>query len=285
MLEARNLCFSYKSKQVLQDVSVRMGPSLTAVIGPNAAGKTTFIKCLAGMLKPQGAILIDGRPLREWKKRDVADILSYLPQHSDDKAMLTVFEAVLLGRLANLSWRVKDEDLEVALSVLQELGLDHLASKPLNELSGGQQQLTSIAQALAKEPRILLMDEPTNNLDLHRQLELFEFIVELTQKRKLATFMALHDLNFAARFADQLVVLHDGKVETVGPPRDVLTEELLLTVYGVEARVVYDDLGAPQIIPIRAAGTTRSKRRSAAARPSRLAVKSSPLPLAAQGGK
>ena len=253
MFEVQDICFRYKSRQVLRDVSIRIGASLTAVIGPNAAGKTTFIKCLAGLLLPRGAILVEGQPMEKWKKTILKEMLSYLPQQSDDKALLTVFEAVLLGRLSKLSWRVKDEDLDITLSVLQELGIEHLAPRFLNELSGGQQQMVSIAQALAKQPRILLMDEPTNNLDLHRQLEVFEFIASLTRKRGLTSIVALHDLNFAARFAEQLIVLHEGEVYASGTPDEVLTESLLLTVYGVEAKVMYDDMGVPQIIPIRAA--------------------------------
>lgn len=257
ILETANLCFCYKTKQVLQGVSFRAAPGLIAVIGPNAAGKTTFIKCLAGLLRPEGAVLIEGLPLKNWKKADLSDALSYLPQQSDGKALLTVFEAVLLGRLSRLSWRVADEDLNATLNVLRELGLDHLAASPLNELSGGQQQMVSIAQALAKQPRILLMDEPTNNLDLHRQLEVFELLADLTEQRKLTSVLALHDLNFAARFADQLIVLNKGEVHAVGTPEDVLTESMLLEVYGVEAKIVHDDEGVPQIIPIRAARARR----------------------------
>ena len=253
MLEVKKLCFHYKSRLALQDVSANIGSELTAVIGPNAAGKTTFIKCLAGILHPHGAILIEGLLMGKWKKVELTEMLAYLPQQSDDKALLTVFEAVLLGRLSRLTWRVKDEDLDIVMKVLKELSLDHLALRPLNELSGGQQQMVSIAQALAKQPRILLMDEPTNNLDLRRQLEVFEIISDLTRKKDLTTFMAIHDLNFAARFADQLIVLHEGKVHATGSPDHVLTESLLLEVYGVEAKIVYDDTGVPQIIPIRAA--------------------------------
>ena len=255
--EIQNLSFGYKSRQVLRNISIRTGPRLTAVIGPNAAGKTTFIKCLAGLLRPSGAILVEDRPMTKWKKSQLTRVLSYLPQYSDGRTLLTVFEAVLLGRLSTLAWRVSDEDLGVSLRVLEELSLDHLAARPLNELSGGQQQMVSIAQALAKEPKILLMDEPTNSLDLHHQLEVFEIITRLTEARSLTTVMALHDLNFAARFADQLIVLHDGQIHAAGSPGEVLTESLLLTVYGVEGRIIQDDSGIPQIIPIRAAPLRR----------------------------
>ncbi len=253
MLETQKVCFNYKTNQVLRDVSLCCAPDQTAVIGPNAAGKTTFLKCLAGLLRPKGAVLIEGRPREKWEKSALGEILSYLPQQSDGRALLTVLEAVLLGRLSRLSWRVADRDLELVLSVLTELGLEKLATKPLSELSGGQQQMVSIAQALVKQPKILLMDEPTNNLDLHHQLEVFEHLARITRQRGLTSIVALHDLNFAARFANQIMVLHQGEVFAVGTPEEVLTESMLLQVYGVEAKVLRDDEGVPQIIPIRAA--------------------------------
>jgi iron complex transport system ATP-binding protein len=251
MLETQALSFSYRTQQVLREVTLHAGPSLTTVIGPNAAGKSTLINCLAGMLRTNGAVLVEERPLRQWKKRDLSRILGYMPQHSDGKALLTVMETVLLGRLGTLSLRVGDEDLEMALGVLRELGIEHLCTRPLDELSGGQQQLVSIAQVLVKQPRILLMDEPTNNLDLFRQMELFECIRRLTAGRDLTTVMALHDLNFACRFSDRIIVLHEGEVFAAGTPREILTESMLLHVYCIEAKVVHDDSGIPQIIPIR----------------------------------
>jgi iron complex transport system ATP-binding protein len=258
MLEAKNLSYQYKSVPVLRQVSLKAAPSMLAVIGPNAAGKSTFIKCLAGLLRPSGGVLIEGLPIDQWEKDRLADILGYLPQESNGKAVLTVFEAVLLGRLAKLSWRVNDADLAAVLEILRELGLEHLSTTALNELSGGQQQMVSIAQALVKHPRILLMDEPTNSLDLNRQLEVFELLTRLTEQRKLTSIIALHDLNLAARFADQLIVLHKGEVYASGKPHRVLTEALLRRVYGVEAVIVKDCTGVPQIIPIRAARPRKS---------------------------
>lgn len=250
MLETSHLFFSYSSKQILRDISLRAGPGLIALIGPNAAGKTTMIRCLAGALRPDGAVLVQGRLTEKWDKKELTDIISHLPQKSNGKALLSVFESVLLGRISSLSWRVSDHDLDSTWKVLQELKLSHLASTPLNELSGGLQQMVSIAQVLVKKPKILLMDEPTNNLDLCRQLEVFELITSLTRKRELTTIMALHDLNFAARFADMLIVLHKGKIHSSGSPSEVLSEFLLSEVYGVEAKIIRDDQGTPQVLPI-----------------------------------
>lgn len=257
MLEANHLFFNYSSKEILKDISLQAGPGLIALIGPNAAGKTTMIRCLAGALRPDGAILVQGRLTEKWNKKELTEIISHLPQKSNGKALLSVFESVLLGRISRLSWRVSDHDLNSVWKVLQELNLSHLASTPLNELSGGLQQMVSIAQALVKQPKILLMDEPTNNLDLCRQLEVFELITGLTRKRELTTIMALHDLNFAARFADMLIVLNKGKIHSSGSPSEVLSEFLLSEVYGVEAKIIRDNQGIPQVFPI---GSINSKK-------------------------
>lgn len=257
MLEASHLFFSYNSRKILRDISMQAGPGLVGLIGPNAAGKTTMIKCLAGLLRPDGAILVQGRLAEKWNKKELTGMISHLPQHSNGKALLTVFEYVLLGRLSGLKWRVSGHDLDSTWNILKELNLSHLASTPLNELSGGLQQMVSIAQAMVKEPRILLMDEPTNNLDLCRQLEVFELITTLTCTRKMTTIMALHDLNFAARFADILVVLHEGELHSSGSPLDVLSEAMLNEVYGIEAKIMEDDHGTPQIIPVRASKLKR----------------------------
>jgi len=256
-LETKNLKFGYKSRDVLTDLSFFAGPSLTAVLGPNGAGKTTFIKCLAGLLESEGAVFVDDRPLADWPKAGLHEVLGYLPQYSDCRSLLTVLEVVLLGRLASLSWRVKDEDLALALGTLDILGLGDLAARPLRELSGGQQQMVAIAQALVKNPKVLLFDEPSSSLDLRHQLEVFELIAGLTKEKDLVTVVAMHDLNLAARYADRLLFLHGGRFVAVGSPREVLTEELLLEVYGVEARVLLDDTGRPQIMPLRAVPSRR----------------------------
>lgn len=259
IIETKEMCFGYRTLQILKNITLRAEPHLTVIIGPNAAGKTTLINCLAGLFKPQGGIFIDGKSLQQWNRNVLAEAVSHLPQYTNGKTLLSVFEAVLLGRLSKLSLRVGDEDLEVVFSVLEDLQLEHLASRPLNELSGGQRQMVSIAQVLVRQPRILLMDEPTNNLDLSRQLEMFYLIKRLTAGRRLTTIMALHDLNFAARFADTLVVLKEGRVHAIGSPKKVLTEALLLEVYGIEVNIIHDTIGTPQIIPIRSA--IQSKRR------------------------
>lgn len=260
-LAVNNLTFGYHAQDVLHGITMQAGPMLTAVIGPNAAGKSTLIKCLAGILRPKGNVTLDGTPIQQLKREELVEMIGYLPQDSGSRAVLTVFEAVLLGRLSGLSWRVSEDDLARTLEALEELGIDDLASRPLNELSGGQQQMVSIAQVLVRNPKILLMDEPTNNLDLHHQLEMFDLIREISLEKQLTTIMALHDLNHAARYAEHIVVLNQGRIYAAGPPAAVLTAEMIRAVYGVNAKVTRDADGPPQITPINALNPGRTGRK------------------------
>ena len=255
-LEVKDLSFSYNSEQVLTDITMQVEPMLTAVIGPNAAGKSTLLKCFAGILKPEGSLRFDGRHLSHYSRGEIQDVISYLPQDNTNHAVLTVYETVLLGRLNSLSWRVSDEDLEISMGIMEDVGIASLARRPLNELSGGQQQMVHIAQALVRNPQIFLMDEPTSNLDLAHQFEIFSFIKSLTVKRGLTTLVALHDLNMAARFADRIVVLDRGKIVASGEPVEVLTADMIRRVYGVHARITTDADGLPLVTPIHAVKKT-----------------------------
>jgi iron complex transport system ATP-binding protein len=255
-LEIKDLCYSYNSEKALSNITMQVEPALTVVIGPNAAGKSTLLKCLAGILKPEGSLLCDGRRLSRYGREELQGLISYLPQDNANRAVLTVYETVLLGRLNSLSWRVSDEDLGIAMGIMENIGIASLARRPLNELSGGQQQMVYIAQALVRNPRIFLMDEPTSNLDLAHQFEIFSFIKTLTIKRGLTTIVALHDLNMAARFADRVVVMNRGTIVASGEPAEVLTAGMIRRVYGVHARITIDADGLPIVTPIHAVKKT-----------------------------
>jgi iron complex transport system ATP-binding protein len=249
-LRVEHLSFAYGSHSVFDGIDLTLAPMVTAVIGPNAVGKTTLLRCIAGMLKPRGNIAFDGRDIRTLGRKARAGIIGYLAQGSANSPALTVMEAVLLGRLQTLSWRVGDDDLAIALAVLCDLGLSDLAERQLGELSGGQQQMVSIAQVLVQRPKVLIMDEPTINLDLQHQLETLAMIRQMTVRQNLVTVLALHDLDLAARYADQIVVLFQGHVYATGRPASVLTEDMLRTVYGVEATIRLEH-GIPRITPLR----------------------------------
>ncbi len=249
-VEIRELRFSYGRLQVLKNICMAAGPMVTAVIGPNAAGKSTLLKCISGILRAEGEILLDDRDVKTFRMRDLVKLVSYLPQETNSKAVLTVFEAVLLGRMHLLSLAVGDDDLAIVFKALDDLKIGHLAKRVLGELSGGQKQMVSIAQSLVRDPRLLIMDEPTNALDLRNQMELFELVRRIAHDKQITAIVAMHDLNLAARYADRIVVLKEGEMYSAGDPVSVLTEEMLASVYGIKSKVIVDEHGIPQVIPL-----------------------------------
>ncbi len=250
ILESQRLSFAYRSDPVLRDVDVRFEPGVTAVIGPNAAGKSTLLRCLCGLLRPRGSVLLDGRDLRSIPAAQRSYLISYLPQDLSTQAVLSVVEAVLLGRLHGLGWRPSEEDLRVVAGLLEELDLADLAERSITELSGGQLQMVALAQALAREPEVLLLDEPTANLDLEHQFEICSLMRDLTASRRMTTVMALHDLNVAARFADTVYVLQQGAVHSRGSAAEVMTDAMISSVYRVNAQVTLCADGRPLVTPI-----------------------------------
>lgn len=260
-LHLEEVTFAYGSEPVLRRIDLQLDLAITALVGPNAVGKSTLLRCVAGVLRPQGRIVLDGQDLAALGKSERARLIGYLAQDGSESVELTVLEAVLLGRLHTLSWRVSDADLDMALAVLRDLGIADLALRPVRELSGGQQQMVSIAQVLVQRPQVLLMDEPTNNLDLQHQLEIMALVEAITSEGGLTTILALHDLNLAARMANRIVVLHKGQVYACGDPVSVLTPEMLRIVYGVRARVNVDEEGLPVITLLDSLRSDRSRAR------------------------
>lgn len=255
-LRVENLKFAYGSEPVLQDLEMTASRGkVTAVIGPNASGKSTLFKCIAGMLEPKGRVLFDDGKISDLEGK-TSKFIAYQTQEFSVSAALTVFETVLLGRLHSMSLRVREEDREIVSAVLVDLEIKDLALDYLDELSGGQKQMVSIAQSLVRKPEVLLLDEPTNNLDLQRQLEVLEKMRGITKKRGIVSLIAMHDVNLAARYADELHVLNGGKICESGPPASVLTPTLLRDVYGVNATVSTMEDGTPQATLI---GSARQK--------------------------
>jgi iron complex transport system ATP-binding protein len=239
-LTVEEISFCYGSHPVLHNASLTCAEpgKVTALIGPNAAGKSTLFKCMAGLLHPTGKLLLNDRPLTTYSREKLAQHICYLPQEVAVSAALTVFEAVLLARKQHASWRASDDDLMAVENALQKLNITHLSLRYLNELSGGQKQMVSLAQALVRKPDILLLDEPTSALDLHHQLSILELVQQITSERKIITVIALHDLNLAAQFADYFVVMKEGRVYGCGESDSVLTSAMIREVYRVEAQVM-----------------------------------------------
>ena len=263
-LSVDDVRFSYGTATALDGITIGEidAGRITVTIGPNAAGKTTLFKCIAGLLKPEGSIRLDGKDLRQHSREEITSKVSYLPQETPVNAVLTVFEAVLLARKHTLSWRVSDEDLQAVAEILENLDVADLSTRFLNELSGGQKQMVSIAQALVREPDVLLMDEPTSSLDLQRQLEVLELIRQITADRHIVTLISLHDLNLAARYASHFVVMDKGTVYGSGKGDQMLTPEMLRDVYGVKATVLTSPDGILQITPL---GSVRERGQPAKA--------------------
>jgi iron complex transport system ATP-binding protein len=216
---------------------------IVAVIGPNAAGKSTLFKRIAGLLRGAGTVEVKDA-------RNANRAISYMPQDTSANAVLTVYESILLARKqdSGAGWGVEDGDLAAIDTVVDALAIKPIAFRNLGELSGGQRQLVGIAQSLVREPEILLMDEPTSALDLHRQVEVLSFMQRTARARGMIVLIALHDLNQALRFADQTMVIVDGRLTAVGKSTDVITVDLLRDVYRVEARIEMCSRGLPHII-------------------------------------
>ena len=250
-IEVRGVRFSYSSVPVLKDVCLEVGEGeVVSLVGPNGSGKTTLLKCISRILKPKkGVILLNGDDLGKISSKELARLLGYVPQSSPSSFPLTVFETVLLGRRPHIRWKLGRRDKEVVLNTLRLLKLDNLALRMFGELSGGERQKVLIARALAQEPEVLLLDEPTSSLDLRHQLEVLQLITDIVREKGLAAIMAIHDLNLASMFSDKIIMLKEGKIYAAGKGEDVLNPENIWQVYGVKVMISYEP-GRPHIIPL-----------------------------------
>lgn len=244
--------FAYNGHPVLDGVGFELHRGQTlGLLGVNGAGKSTLLKCLNRILKPQrGTVKLDGRDLRGLTGDDIARRVAYVPQHHTPE-QLAVFDAVLLGRRPHIRWQAGERDLAVVEEVLISMRLEHLAGRPVGSLSGGEAQKVVIARALAQEPEVLLLDEPTSSLDLRSQLEVMELIASAVRERNIAAVISIHDVNLAFQHLDRVLMLKDGRVWATLSPAEI-TPEVIEEVYGVRAALgrVHD---RPVVIPLQAA--------------------------------
>lgn len=263
ILQATDLAFGFPGRpDFLRPISLAVEPGdCWGVIGPNGAGKSTLLRLLAGLLTPaSGEVHLDGRPLGELPARLRARRVAFLPQHAPGELAALAREVVLLGRYPHRRFGLFESaaDLAVAERAMAATGTAEFADRPLATLSGGEAQRVHLAAALAQQPAVLLLDEPTASLDLYHQLSIFTILQDLTARARLAVVVVTHDVNLAARYCSHVLLLDDGRPVASGPPAEVIHPGVLRAVYRVElASATTDDLARRWIVPLtphRAAG-------------------------------
>lgn len=243
-LQVKNLGFAYKKdRQVLQDISFSVGQGeILGILGTNGTGKTTLLKCVNSILRPQaGSICFGERDILQLQQTEIAKIIAYVPQYINSASPVTVLDFVLQGRLPYAGFSFSAQDKQLVLQILQQLELEAYAFRPLNEMSGGERQRVLVARAMAQQPQIIILDEPTSSLDLYNQLFILKLIRQTAQKQQLAVLMTIHDLNLAAMFCDKLMFLAAGRVFAYGAANTVLTESNVQAIYNVKTCITDAD--------------------------------------------
>jgi iron complex transport system ATP-binding protein len=249
-LKIDNLSFSYprNTKPTLKDVSLELEDGkITTLLGPNGAGKTTLIRLLTSQLGKEENIYLGGRKLDSFSFQERNALFGYLPQENPELSSLSVFEVILLGNQGHLGMKVSKDDLNHTADVIRQFHLSDISDRRFSDLSGGQRKIVSIAQVMSKNPKVLILDEPTANLDVHNEIEVLSLIQSYVRKRNIACLLVLHSINLASRYSDKICLLKEGSVFKVGSPLETITEENLLDVYHVVIEKTISNHGYPLI--------------------------------------
>ncbi len=254
LLEAQRVSFAYNGRPVLRDVNLRVCPGqMVGVIGPNGAGKSTLIKILSRLLHPdEGRVSLGGQDLSHWGHAQLARHLAVVPQGAQLPETFTAWEVVLMGRTPYLGLLGSETpaDMAVARRAMEETNTWHLASRFIGQLSGGERQRVVMARALAQEPRVLLLDEPTLHLDISHQLEILSLVRRFVDEQDLAVLAIFHDLNLAAQFCHELILLSQGRVFAQGRPEEVITASNIAAVYEAKVTILpHPRNGRPTVLP------------------------------------
>jgi iron complex transport system ATP-binding protein len=238
MLTVSGVYFSYNNHPALKDINFTLEEGqVLGILGVNGAGKSTLLKCLNRILHPQlGTVLVEKSDISQLTGQEVARQMGYVPQRHPE-SLLSVYEAVLLGRKPHMGWAVSPTDYAVVETILKQMDMTHFSHRRLCDLSGGEVQKVMIARALAQTPRILLLDEPTSNLDIKNQLEVMGMIRHVVKEQRLSAVVSIHDLNLALRFSDVFLFLRNHRVHALHT-RDELSAETIRDVYDVEVTLV-----------------------------------------------
>ena len=237
MIEIRNLSFAYGKQPVFKDVSFTAhSGECVGILGNNGAGKSTLITCINRILTPAGGeVIIDGRPVHQMSRSEMAKTIAYVAQ-KNEMSHATVFDCVLLGRKPYMKWAVSGEDVAICESVIRRVGLQDFQLRCLDELSGGELQKVMLARALVQQPKVLLLDEPTSNLDPRNQYEMMALVHKIAREQGITVLIVIHDLNLALRYCDRFYFLKDGCGYSYGG-METVTEETIERVYGIKAQI------------------------------------------------
>lgn len=250
MVKVENITYSYGRSlgNVLEQIGFEINDGgCVAILGNNGAGKSTLLKCIDRIHPTKDSIVVvDGKNIFEMNNRTMAQHIAYVPQNASS-VDLTVFDTVLLGRKPYIKWDATEEDRKIVSDIIHQMGLDSYILRNVSELSGGEAQKVLIARALAQQPKFLLLDEPTSNLDPKNQHEVLQVVSEIAHKNNICVLLIIHDLNLAIRYCERFLFLKDSKVYRYGEP-EILTEETIESVYDMQAKIIDCD-GIPVIIP------------------------------------
>jgi iron complex transport system ATP-binding protein len=252
-LKIKDVAFSYFNGLVLDGINLNLDAGeMIGLLGPNGSGKSTLIKIACGLLRPvQGKVVLDGVEINNWKRKNIARLIAVVPQQLNIPFGFTVEEVVNLGRIPFLKPLAdeKEADIQMVRNAMDLVGVAPLRERRFNELSGGEKQKAILAMALAQEPKILLLDEPTAHLDINHQIQIFELVQRLNTEKHITVMAALHDLNMAALYFKRLVLLKKGKILIDGTPDQVITEGRIKDVFGADVVVsTHPTTGQPHVI-------------------------------------
>jgi len=244
-LRVQGIEFAYNSVPVLKDVAFEAKEGeIIGVLGPNGSGKTTLLRCMNRALSPsKGTVLVEDKEIGSLSRKEIANEMAVVPQNCIITFPFTALEIVMMGRNPSMDrfQRETKGDIEIVRNAMEATSVTHLAGRSMNQLSGGERQRVIIARALAQQPKILLLDEPTLHLDVNHQMEIMELVRELARREKLTVIMVSHDLNLAARYCDKLILLSEGSVLSAGSVPDVLTQDNVEKVFRIRSLVMYDE--------------------------------------------
>lgn len=239
-LVVNNVSFAYKNnKMILDNISLEVKQSeVLGILGPNGTGKTTFLKCINNIHIPcNGTISYEGKVLGKLNYDEIAKIIAYVPQYTNNFFPMNVIDTVMMGRMPYVKKNYSDEDKEIVFSIIKKMNLEKFAFRNIKEMSGGERQRVFIARAMAQQPKIIILDEPTSSLDLYNQLFILHTITKLAKENNITVIMTIHDLNLASMFCDNILMLKDAHIFAHGKPEGILTAENIYEMYKVRTEI------------------------------------------------